>query len=202
MYHKKLFFKFVTFAVSFLICVTTVFAKNIDEPARICDLFEDTQLSKIVASSLKKNSEEDKVTQTDLDSITSLVANNCPPNTDYVCKLNGIEYLNNLKQLLLIGGDITDLSPLSKLRKLWELQLPYHKHLRDITPIKALTGIKRMNLIYTAIQDINALRGMKQLYWVCLEGTPISDFSVLSTLPKLENCDVPISKPKSSCTIM
>ncbi len=202
MCYPKLFFKFVTFSISFLICVTTVFAKSINEPTRICDLFEDTQLSKVVASSLKKFSEEDIVTQSELDSITSLVANNCPPNTSYICKLNGIEYLNNLKQLLIIWGDITDLSPLSDLRTLWELQLPYHKHLQNIAPIRALTGMKRMNLSYTAVQDINAFRDMKQLYWVCLEGTPVRDFSVLSTLPKLENCDVPIPEPKSGCTIM
>lgn len=202
MCYQKLFFKFVMFCISFLTCVNTVFAKNINEPTRICDLFEDTQLSKVVASSLKKFSEESIVTQFELDSITSLVSNNCPPNTGYVCKLGGIEYLNNLKHLLLIWGDITDLSPLSDLRTLCELQLPYHKHLQNIAPIKTLTGMKRMNLSYTAIQDITALKNMKQLYWVCLEGTPVRDFSVLSGLPELVNCDVPIPALKNNCTIM
>ncbi len=157
---KRLFGKFGTILVTLLVFSSSMFAKNITKPTRICDLFEDTQLSKVVASSLKKFSEEDIVIQSELDSITSLVANNCPPNTGYICKLNGIEYLNNLEQLLIVLGDITDLSPLSGLHTLWELQLPYHKRLQNIAPTRALTGMKRMNLSYTAVQDINALRDL------------------------------------------
>ncbi len=202
MHFKKLFFRATFSMVLLVICVVSASAKSITHPTKICDLFVDGRLAKVVASSLKKNSEEDMVTQSDLDSIVLLQADNFPYKPVGICKLDGIEYLNNLEQLMLGGNNITDLSPLSNLRKLWELQLLFNVSLEDITPLRALTNMKRMSLSHTSISDISALKDMKKLYWVCLDKTNVTDFSILFTLPKLENCDVPIPEPKSGCTIM
>lgn len=202
MYCKKLLSKWIVFSFVLLACVIPIFAKNIIHPTRICDLFEDNRLAKIVASSLKKNSEEDRVTQADLDSIVLLQADNSPYKPIGICKLDGIEYLNNLEQLMLGGNNITDLSPLSNLHKLWELQLLFNATLEDITPLSTLTNMKRMSLSHTSIKDISALKDMKKLYWVCLKETHVKDFSVLSSLSHLENCDVPIPALKNNCTIM
>lgn len=199
---KKLLSKVVMVLTILLTFNSVIFAERITKPTKICDLFEDRRLAQIVAKTLQKSSEEDTVTQSELDSVTSLEAYNYPYKPVGIRTLNGIEYLNNLEHFLAGMNDITDLSPLSNLRKLWELQLPYNSHLQDITPLRALTNMKRMHLSYTAIQDISALKDMKKLYWVCLSDTQVRDFSVLSGLPELVNCDVPIPEPKNSCTIM
>ena len=103
----------------------------------------------------------------------------------------------------MLGGDnITDLSPLSNLHKLWELHLLFNATLEDITPLSTLTNMKRMSLSHTSIKDISALKDMKKLYWVCLKETHVKNFSVLSSLSHLENCDVPIPALKNNCTIM
>lgn len=204
---RKLFSKVILFLFISLICSCNIviFAKNITKATKICDLFKDLQLSRIVANSLKKSSEADLVTQSELNSIIILNASK-NRNAIPICRLEGIEYLNNLEQLLLGGNNITDVSALASLSKLWELHLLYNVNLEDISPLKNLANIERLNLTNTAVKDISSLSNMKNLNWICLQGTHIDNYSVLYKLPNLEVCDIYEPLPNKNldhrCVIM
>jgi internalin A len=70
----------------------------------------------------------------------------------------------NIRTLFLSANRITDISPLEHLSGcLSNLSFDENKKLVDITPLKGMKNLERLNLSYTSIHDLSPLVGLKNL---------------------------------------
>ncbi|MBC1904653.1 KxYKxGKxW signal peptide domain-containing protein, partial [Listeria innocua] len=150
----------------------------ITTPTAISDIFPDAALANAVAGELSK-SPSDIVTQSDLDSIVSLLL-----SSENVANISGLEHLVNLTDLYLYDNQISDINALSGLSNLTTLELGSN----EISDISALSGLSNLTDLYlydNQISDINALSGLSNLTTLELGSNEISDISALSGLSNL-----------------
>ena len=83
-----------------------------------------------------------------------------------------------MKELYLLGGGISDVSPLAKLTGLTRLQVAGNR-VSDISPLAKLTNLKWLELSENNIVDVSPLVKLKNLTWLHVGGNEISDFSPL-----------------------
>jgi len=109
---------------------------------------------------------------------------------------NSIEALSNLDNLIeleIAGGRtnnrISDISVLKNLIKLEKLDIMY-QHISDISVLKNFQKLKSLNAYNNKISDISVLQNLKELKYLNLGENKISDISVLQNLNKLENIDI------------
>jgi internalin A len=95
--------------------------------------------------------------------------------------------LTKLTRLDLASNKISDVSPLAKLTKLTDLQLGLNK-ISDVSPLAKLTKLTWLDLQGTKVNDLSPLAepGLGELREIFLKNCPVTDFSPLSRLPKLE----------------
>lgn len=91
----------------------------------------------------------------------------------------------NLRIILANRGQLNDISNLSRIEKLKELQLSQNK-LSDLTPLANMQQIRHLRLDGNTIQDIRPLAGLKSLQTLNLHGNDLVDFSSLTGLTALE----------------
>ncbi len=110
--------------------------------------------------------------------------------------MNGFEALVNLKTLSIFGNAISDLNPLSKLKRLQKLVLDNNK-IKDLSPISNLTELINLsvttnnysnskNAICT-LKDLNNLNKLERLY---IYGNPISYKEMEDLKKELPNCNI------------
>ena len=93
--------------------------------------------------------------------------------------ISTLEGARNLKELYLLGGGVSDVSPLAKLTGLTRLRVAGNNNVSDISPLAQLTGLKWLELSENRISDISPLVKLKNLTWLHVGGNEISDFSPL-----------------------
>ncbi|EAD1140880.1 internalin, partial [Listeria monocytogenes] len=93
-------------------------AAVIEQPMPINEVFLDTNLANVMKTKLKKPSVTSDVSQTELDAVSKLTAEN-----KNIKSLEGVQYLNNLKTLWASGNQITSINQLNGLMKLSDLDL-------------------------------------------------------------------------------
>ena len=93
--------------------------------------------------------------------------------------ISTLEGAKNLKELYLLGGGVSDVSPLAKLTGLTRLRVAGNNNVLDISPLAELTGLKWLELSENGISDISPLVKLKNLTWLHVGGNEISDFSPL-----------------------
>lgn len=104
--------------------------------------------------------------------------------------LDALKYFKNLTYLnlgwaLQNGGRGVDLSPLSGLTQLNDLQLPC-TDINDLSPLSTLVNLSFLSIWgCRTITDISALSEMKRLYSLQIHGNYISDLGPLSGLSEL-----------------
>jgi Leucine-rich repeat (LRR) protein len=103
----------------------------------------------------------------------------------------GLEHCTNLQDLSLGCNPITDISPLSGLTNLQNLNLndatPFrHSQITDISPLSGLTNLQSLGLACLPITDISPLSGLTNLLFLNLNQDPIADISPLSGLTNLQ----------------
>ena len=93
--------------------------------------------------------------------------------------------------LVIDGGDgrISDLSPLSKLTNLKDLDIGNCK-ISDLSPLAGLTQLRDLFADSSEISDVSSLAGLTNLTRVILRDNQISDVAPLSGLVNLEYLDV------------
>lgn len=102
--------------------------------------------------------------------------------------ISGLEYLPNLKKILLENDTgIDDISVLEKLQKLEAVSLE-GTGIRDISALSHIEGLQTLNLP-NSIEDVTCLKNFENLKSLCMGGM-ISDFSFLADNKKLENLDI------------
>lgn len=95
-----------------------------------------------------------------------------------------IAELTGLQSLSFEGTKITDLSPLSGIKWLKEINLN-HTQINDLRPISEMTELENLFLAYTKITDLISLAGLLELRTLILDNTQIKDLSPLAGLAHL-----------------
>ena len=141
----------------------------------------DMNLRAVVEDSLGKASGE-TITRAEMASLTVLRASN-----KNISDLTGLEFATGLTVLELSGiptptldlsSSILDLSPLSNLTSLTELELVFNS-IVDISPLSGLTNLSLLRLEENSISDVSALSGLTNLTSLILYRNRISDLSPL-----------------------
>ncbi len=103
--------------------------------------------------------------------------------------LNFVRMFRRLEQMHVIGGTISDTTPLADLTQLKELYLA-EASVTDLTPLVGLTQLKALNLRDTSVTDTTPLAGLTELKHLDLAGTNVTDLSPLAGLTKLNLLDL------------
>ena len=74
--------------------------------------------------------------------------------------LSFLAYMPDLEIAILSGSEITDLTPLSGLKKLEFLELGWCGWVRDISPLATCEGLKFLNLSHTRVTNVSSLEGL------------------------------------------
>ena len=128
-----------------------------------------------------------------LTQLQALFARDCVGLTD----ISPLSTLSSLLQLDMSGcNGIRDISPLAALRSLEELSLKGCGQVPDLMPIKNLTSLRAIDLSSCPqIEDLSPLSGLTSLEQLSLQGcVKVTDLSPLENLTSLKGLDI------SSCT--
>jgi len=133
----------------------------------------------------------------ELDGITGFWIKLHPLDKEYSNSLDGIELLENITELTIMGvgemdslqyiSDI-DFSPLKSLKKLKELRIAYLilNEMPDLSGIPSLESVYIQRCKILSLNGIEKANQIKQLKFLFFKGF-LGDFSVLSALTKLED---------------
>ncbi len=136
-----------------------------DNPSSAITTFSDGHLDAAVRDQLSVGAQED-LTCDLLSRLTSLVANSSSIGD--------------------LGGIITDISALSGLTSLTELDLTSNS-ITDISVLSGLTSLSDLWLGDSSISDMSALSRLTSLTWLRLNNNSITDISALSGLMSLSS---------------
>ncbi|MFW6306715.1 MAG: leucine-rich repeat domain-containing protein [Bacillota bacterium] len=107
-------------------------------------------------------------------------------HSNEITKTNSLSELTNLQYLDINTNDISDINALKDLNKLQELIL-FHNKIRDISSLKELSNLQRLELQYNEkIYDFNPLSNLRNIEFLKLQSTGISDISILENLENLK----------------
>ena len=98
--------------------------------------------------------------------------------------LSTLEKATNLRELYLLGGGISDVSPVAKLTGLTRLRISGNRQVSDISPVAKLPNLKWLALAENNIVDVSPVAKLKNLTWLHVGGNMISDFSPLDGFSK------------------
>ncbi|EOG9807275.1 InlB B-repeat-containing protein [Listeria monocytogenes] len=159
-----------------------VIEKNVKaiSPDKISVIFPDAALAEIIRDTLGKSSVDDVVTQAELDTITRING-----QRQGIVDISGVETLTSAGWLTFNYNEISDLSPVKDLKKLYNLQLGDC----GISDISSLSNLKTLTHLYLSdnnISDISPLANLTGLESLTLQNNEISDISSLSKLVRIE----------------
>ena len=119
----------------------------------------------------------------DMAALTHLVAEHD------IQRLKGLEYAINLEFLHIGRTEVSDLTPLSGLKKLHTLKL-FDNRISDISPLSGLIGLRVLQLQNNFISDLTPLISLQNLSVLMLHGNQISDFTPLVGLTNLQKLHI------------
>lgn len=86
---------------------------------------------------------------------------------------------------------LTDLTPLSYLRQLKHLEIPWYEKITDLSPLANLRELEHLDLFRcTSVEDFSPLTSLTRLRNLDLTGTNIRDLSLLVGVKSLQNLDL------------
>ncbi|CAM2363424.1 InlB B-repeat-containing protein [Listeria seeligeri] len=138
-------------------------------PAKISEVFPDDDLANAIANNLNV-SVDTIVTQQILADISTFSM-----QSHEVSNLEGLEYLTGANSIDLYGGkNITDLSPLSGLNNLTNLDIAFN-NVTDLSPIANLNNLYSFSATGNSINDISPLANMTTLRYLSLNSQTITN---------------------------
>ncbi|WP_376699886.1 leucine-rich repeat domain-containing protein [Listeria innocua] len=173
-------------------------------------MFPDSNLAEVVRGTLQKPNVSTTVTQDELNAVEMLDELYI---TEYIASIEGVQYLNNLKLLKIVGygNSISDLHPLSGLMKLELIQFNSNQisnlsplsnltnlsvlilsdnKISDLSPLSGLTNLKKLQLSENQLSDLTPLSGLTNLTFLDMNKNKISDISPLANLTNLTNLNM------------
>ena len=157
---------------------------DIDVPVPVVEV-PDAALASLLRTTLKLAADAD-ITVADMLDITSLHNLGI---AGFITDLTGLEYATNLTLLIIShsgNSQLTDLTPLSGLVNLETLNLQGNVRISDISALSGLIELKDLRLFSNDISDVSPLRDLVNLERLYLSENNISDVSPLAGLVKLE----------------
>ena len=98
--------------------------------------------------------------------------------------LTGLQFATNLREAVLWGNRIRDISPLSGLTNLGTLKIDLN-NITDISPLSGLINLTELSVGEGPISDLSPLSGLSRLRSLVVFGTSNTDLSPLSGLTNL-----------------
>lgn len=172
-----------------LLTIPHTFAINIPSPQKINNIFPDIAMAKSIKNILCKPSLDSVLTQDELNSVKIFFQPVCDRQLYKISNLEGIQYLNNLKQITIAGGKIIDINPLNGLLNLNAISLPYNK-INDLTPLSKLKKLTHLDLSCNQISSLSSLYNLENLEWIEIPGNNVKDLSPLKRLRKLKTLNI------------
>jgi hypothetical protein len=102
-----------------------------------------------------------------------------------VRQLDDLIQLKNLRHVVLIYQNITDIGPLSQLPYLEYVDLR-HNPIEDVSPLAGTTGLVTLSLFGTDVSDLTALADCDRLAALDIGATPVQSFAALEGLDALK----------------
>jgi hypothetical protein len=124
----------------------------------------------------------------DISPLKSLKVYDLSLNETPLKDISSLQYIDSL-EVLRIGSDVEDLTPLRDLKKLRLLYLTSRNTL-DICQIKDLVNMKSLTIDGGNISDISCLISMSKMESLTLKNIPIKDISVIRHFKKLKFLDL------------
>jgi len=106
--------------------------------------------------------------------------------TDDIFSLNGIEICKSLVYISLGLQNISDISPLSQLTDLEEINLTQNWKINNINPLQNLKNLEKLDLQGNLVEDISVLENLTELKFLNMMENPIRDLSPIGNLKQLE----------------
>ena len=107
-----------------------------------------------------------------------------------ISDISALANLTNLQTLNLSGNSISDIGALANLTNLTELNLSGNKIISDISALRNLTNLQTLNLSNNNISDIGALANLPNLQTLDLSGNGIISIGELGSLPNLQTLNL------------
>ena len=117
-------------------------------------------------------------------------------DTDAQSKIQGIKSLEplsaltQLKILKLYRDGISDISALSTLVNLEELNLDFNYSISDINAVKDMSKLKKLSVQYSEVSDISVIKNLKELKLVNFQNNQITGLPDMSDLTMLEDLNL------------
>ena len=103
-----------------------------------------------------------------------------------------IKKMTYIKELLISGNEITDLSPLSGLTNLRMLEVD-NNEITDLSPISGLTNLEFLSILYSKITDLSPISGLTNLSSLYIRSEKkITDISPLSGLRNIRTISIEV----------
>ena len=99
--------------------------------------------------------------------------------------LGPLSGMTSLETLTAPNGIFTDLSPLSKLTHLTEIDINYCEQVTDLTPLANLKNLRKLNISNTKVENLNGLANLPELRTIDATETPLKDINALTGVGKL-----------------
>jgi internalin A len=96
--------------------------------------------------------------------------------------------LMSLKELLVVGSDLTSLVPIQNLHDLQNLDCS-RTQVADLTPLAALDALQNLNCSGTEVADLTPLAGLDALQNLDCSSIQVADLTPLAGLDALQNLD-------------
>ncbi|EAG7123254.1 LPXTG cell wall anchor domain-containing protein, partial [Listeria monocytogenes] len=93
--------------------------------------------------------------------------------------------LTNLRELYLNEDNISDISPLANLTKMYSLNLGANHNLSDLSPLSNMTGLNYLTVTESKVKDVTPIANLTDLYSLSLNYNQIEDISPLASLTSL-----------------
>ena len=106
-------------------------------------------------------------------------------NSNNISDLSPLSGLTRLTELNLFRNTIAGISPLSNLTELRVLDLSGNSYISDLSPLSGLTRMRTLHLYTNDISDLSPLSGLTDLRWLDVSNNLIWDISPLSSLTEL-----------------
>ncbi|ECP0813508.1 LPXTG cell wall anchor domain-containing protein, partial [Listeria monocytogenes] len=98
---------------------------------------------------------------------------------------SALQNLTNLRELYLNEDNISDISPLANLTKMYSLNLGANHNLSDLSPLSNMTGLNYLTVTESKVKDVTPIANLTDLYSLSLNYNQIEDISPLASLTSL-----------------
>lgn len=129
----------------------------LEEPTPLNEIIRDEILLDFLVEEFELEGSTIVVTQDDLDEVIQILSLS---GLKGVKSLEGVQYFRNIEYLSIDDGEISDLSPLSNLNKLYHLSLGAN-NISDLSPLKGLKNLNSLDIQDNQIEDFSPIKDLE-----------------------------------------